>query len=385
MRSLSILGSTGSIGKNCLETVRHIGASKAKVVALATRNNIAILEEQIQEFQPEFVAVYDREQAVKLQKKLPHLKIASGMEGIEAAACFSKSNLVVAAISGLIGLFPTLAAINAGKNVGFATKEVLVSAGELVMPLVKEKGIQFIPIDSELTSIFQCLKNEPAKTVRKIYITASGGPFRNFSKEECENATVEQALNHPNYRMGPKVTIDSSTLMNKGLEMIEAHRLFNLPVDKIEIVVHPQQIIHGMVEYIDNSILAFCGEPDMRIPIQYAITYPERLQGQLPPFDFIKNPEWRFFLPDIQRFRCLKLAYESARQGKSYPCYMNGVNEVLVHRFLNREIKWRQIGEILEDLLAKHKPLPIRSLEDVLAVDQLAREEANNMCLCIPK
>lgn len=375
-KSLSILGSTGSIGKNCLEVARHLGESKVKVAALAAKSNIDLLEQQAKAFHPSLVAVYDLEAARKLQQRLPGVKVLGGIEGIEACASYSEANFVVAAISGMIGLAPTIAALKAGKNVGFASKEVLVSSGELVMSLVREKGVEFIPIDSELTAIFQCLKGEPAKTVRRLLITASGGPFRNFSLEQTANVTVEQALNHPNYRMGPKVTIDSSTLMNKGLEMIEAHRLFQVPVEKIEIVVHPQQIVHGMVEFEDNSILAHCGDPDMRTPIQYAVTYPERLPGSLAPFDFFKHSTWQFLPPDMDRFRCLKLAYEAVKRGESFPCYMNGANEVLVNRFLNREISWRQIGEFLQDLMGGHTPISPSSLEEVLEIDKLAREEA---------
>jgi len=376
MKELAILGSTGSIGKNCLAIAKHMGKDAVRVVAIAARHNIKLLEEQAREFNPKLVAVYDLDQARELQKKIPHIPIIGGMEGLEAVATHDQANLVISAISGAIGLAPTLAAIKAGKNIGFANKEVLVAGGEIVMSLVKKHGIDLIPIDSELTAIFQCLKGESSKTVQRLLITASGGPFRTFTADQLENVTIDHALNHPNYRMGPKVTIDSSTLMNKGLEMIEAHWLFNVPLDQIEVIVHPQQIIHSMVEFVDNSIIAQMGDPDMLVPIQYAITYPDRCLGSLKPFDFAKNNTLQFALPDLNKFRCLKLAYEAIRSGGSLPCYMNAANEVLVYRFLNKEIAWKDIANNLEALMNKHSVLPITSFEDILAVDEMARQDA---------
>lgn len=376
MRNLSILGSTGSIGKNCLKIAKHLGREVVRIVALAAKSNIKLLEEQALEFQPELVAVYDLDQACELQKRIPHITVIGGMEGLETVAVHEKANLVISAISGSIGLAPTIAAIKAGKNIGFANKEVLVSGGEFVMALVRAHGIELIPIDSELTAIFQCLKGEASKAVKRILITASGGPFRNFTTAQLEEVTVEHALNHPNYRMGPKVTIDSSTLMNKGLEMIEAHWLFQVPLEKIEVVVHPQQIIHSMVEFIDNSMLAQMCDPDMLVPIQYAITYPKRYEGSLKPFDFIKNHTLQFALPDMNKFRCLKLAYEAMRCGRSMPCYMNAANEVLVHQFLNKQIAWKDIAFKLENLMFRHAVMSITSFEDILAVDQMARQAA---------
>jgi 1-deoxy-D-xylulose-5-phosphate reductoisomerase len=369
MRYLSILGSTGSIGRNCLAVARHLGKETVQVVALAARYNIDLLEQQTREFHPQLVAVYDLEQARELQKRIPHIPVIGGMEGLEA-------NLVISAISGSIGLSPTIAAIQAGKDIGFANKEVLVSGGEIVMSLVRKHGIELIPIDSELTAIFQCIKGEGAKAVQRILITASGGPFRNYTLDQLEKVTVDHALNHPNYRMGPKVTIDSSTLMNKGLEMIEAHWLFQVPLEKIEIIVHPQQIIHGMVEFIDNSMLAQMCDPDMLVPIQYAITYPKRYVGSLKPFDFFKNSTLQFSIPDVNKFRCLQLAYDAIRCGGSLPCYMNAVNEVLVHRFLNKEIAWMDIAKKLESLMSRHNVASIKSFQDILSIDHMARQEA---------
>ena len=376
MRYLAILGSTGSIGKNCLAVARHLGPEAIKIVALAARHNIDLLEQQALEFHPQLVAVYDHDQARELQRRIPHIPVIAGMEGLEAVAVHAQANLVISAISGAIGLVPTIAAIQAGKNIGFANKEVLVSGGEIVMSLVRKHGIDLIPIDSELTAIFQCLKGEGAKVVQRLLITASGGPFRNFTADQLEQVTVDHALNHPNYRMGPKVTIDSSTLMNKGLEMIESHWLFQVPLEKIEVIVHPQQIIHSMVEFIDNSMLAQMGAPDMLVPIQYALTYPQRYAGSLVPFDFLKYHTLQFLIPDMDKFRCLKLAYEAVRSGGSMPCFMNAANAVLVHRFLNREIAWKEIATTLENLMSRHAVKPVKSLQDVLAVDQMARQEA---------
>lgn len=379
MKKLAILGSTGSIGRNCLAVARHLGKEKVQVVALAARSNIDLLEQQALEFNPQLVAVHDLEKASALQKRIPHIPVLGGMEGLEAVAIHDKANLVISAISGAIGLAPTIAAIQAKKNIGFANKEVLVSGGELVMSLVRKNGIELIPIDSELTAIFQCLKGESSKVVKRLLITASGGPFRNFSKDQLDNVTIDHALNHPNYRMGPKVTIDSSTLMNKGLEVIEAHWLFNVPLKNIEVIVHPQQIIHSMVEFIDNSMLAQMCDPDMLVPIQYAITYPERYEGKLPPFDFAKNGTLQFSLPDTDKFRCLKLAYDAVNRGGSLPCYMNAANEILVHRFLNKEIPWNNIAFNLENLMSRHCVEAVNSLQDILDIDQLAREEAKHL------
>ncbi len=376
MRYLSILGSTGSIGRNCLAVARHLGGEKVQIVALAAKDNVDLLEQQALEFRPLLVAIHNRDKASALQKRLPNIPVLAGMEGLEAVAVQEKANLVISAISGAIGLVPTIAAIKAKKNIGFANKEVLVSGGELVMSLVRTHGVELIPIDSELTAVFQCLKGENRKSVQRILITASGGPFRNYTSAQLENVTVEHALNHPNYRMGPKVTIDSSTLMNKGLEMIEAHWLFQMPMKNIEIVIHPQQIIHSMVEFVDNSLLAQMGDPDMLVPIQYAITYPERAQGSLSPFDFIKNHTLQFYLPDMDKFRCLKLAYDALGCGGSLPCYMNAANEILVQRFLNKEIAWNKIAASLEKLMSSHQQVPIKSVEDILEIDKMARREA---------
>jgi 1-deoxy-D-xylulose-5-phosphate reductoisomerase len=379
MRRLAILGSTGSIGKNCLAVAKYLGREQIQIVALAARHQIDLLEQQALEFHPQLVAVYDRDQAYQLQRRIPHIPVIGGVEGLEAVAVHGEANFVISAMSGAIGLLPTIAAIQAKKMIGFANKEVLVSGGEIVMSLVHKYGVELIPIDSELTAIFQCLRGESVKTIQRLLVTTSGGPFRNYTVAQLKDVTIDQALKHPNYRMGSKITIDSSTLMNKGLEIIEAHWLFNVPLEKIEVIVHPQQIIHGMVEFVDHSILAHLCDPDMRIPIQYVMTYPHRSTGSLNSFDFLKNSSLQFFIPDTDKFRCLKLAYEAIRCGGSLPCYMNAVNEVLVHRFLNKEIAWTDIAYQLENLMSRHAVVPIRSFEDILAIDQIARQEANRL------
>ncbi|MFI0434915.1 MAG: 1-deoxy-D-xylulose-5-phosphate reductoisomerase [Parachlamydiaceae bacterium] len=375
MKNIAILGSTGSIGCNALNVARHLKSS-FRVVALAARGNIDLLEQQAREFRPLIIAVFEPDKAFELQQRLPGQTILSGMEGLKAVASCHEAHLIISAIAGTLGLQPTVEAIMAGKDVGLANKEALVSGGALVMRLVKEKGIRLIPIDSEHSAIFQCLKGEKKAEVHRMILTSSGGPFRHKTQEELENVTVEQALNHPTWKMGPKVTIDSSTLMNKGLEVIEAHWLFNLEIDKIEVVIHPQSIIHSMVEYIDHSILAQMGVPSMIVPIQYAMTYPNRSVGLLEPFDFVKHSTLEFFKPDLGKFRCLALAYEAIRRGGSAPCYMNAANEILVERFLRREISWQGISLQLERLLTGHQVQSADTLEAILAIDAQAREEA---------
>lgn len=375
MKNIAILGSTGSIGRNALEVVRHL-KSHFRVVALAARENIDLLEKQAHEFHPLLIAVFQQDKALELQRRLPGIPILSGMEGLKAIAACNEAKMVISAIAGTLGLEPTIAAILAGKDVGLANKEALVSGGALVMRLVKEMGVELLPIDSEHSAIFQCLKGETGSAISRIILTSSGGPFRNWTSEQLANVTVEQALNHPTWKMGPKVTIDSSTLMNKGLEIIEAHWLFDLPVDKIDVIIHPQSIIHSLVEFCDASMLAQMGVPNMIVPIQYAMTYPARLPGLLQPFDFIKHGKLEFFQPDLMKFRCLALAYEAIKRGGSLPCYMNAANEKLVERFLAKEIGWNDIGIQLERLMEQHSIQQINTLEDILAVDAQAREEA---------
>ncbi|NGX42247.1 MAG: 1-deoxy-D-xylulose 5-phosphate reductoisomerase [Chlamydiae bacterium] len=375
MKRIAILGSTGSIGQNTLKVARNLG-EEVQVVAIAAKSNIDLLEQQAQEFQPDIIAVFDEDKALQLAKKLPKTEVVAGIEGLEAVASHPNVDFVVSAITGTIGLAPTLAAIHAKKDVGLANKEALVSGGALVMSLVQEKGVNLVPIDSEHSAIFQCLNGEKNENVHRLILTSSGGPFRNYTSKQLSNVTIDQALSHPTWKMGPKITIDSSTLMNKGLEVIEAHWLFDMPIEKIDVVVHPQSIIHSMVEFVDGSMLAQMSAPSMIVPIQYAITYPDRKPGLLKPFDFVKNGTLQFFQPDFGKFRCLQLAYDAVKQGGTLACYMNAANEVLVHRFLDRQISWLDIADKLETLMSKHPSQKVDSLEIVLETDRLARKEA---------
>ena len=377
MKQIAIIGSTGSIGTSTLQVVRHLGPEKISVKALAAYSNIDLLEQQAKEFHVDVVAVYDKSKAQELAQRLPGIKVLAGLEGIEEVASWHNVNFVVSAFTGTLGLRPTLAAINSGKNVGLANKESLVSAGALVMRKVAENKVNLIPIDSEHSALFQCLKGENPREVSRMILTASGGPFREWSMDKLSSITVEEALNHPTWKMGPKITIDCSTLMNKGLEVIEAHWLYDMPYDKIEVVVHPQSIIHSMVEFVDGSMLSQMSQPTMLVPIQYALTYPDRNSGIIPPYDFKKFHTLQFFEPDFQKFRGLALAFEAIRRGGSLPCFMNGANEILVERFLNKEISWVDIGRKLEALFERHKVTQANTLEEILAVDTEARHLAH--------
>lgn len=377
MKRIAILGSTGSIGTNSLKIAKHLGDS-VRITALAAKSNIDLLEQQAHAFSPEIIGVFDKKKAQELKKRLPRTQVVGGMEGIKAVASYVNSDFVISAMSGTMGLIPTIHAIQAGKNIGLANKEALVSGGALILALAKEKNVKIIPIDSEHSAIFQCLQGENPKTISRLIITSSGGPFRSYSREQLSHVSVDQALNHPTWSMGPKITVDSSTLMNKGLEVIEAHWLFNIPIEQIDVVIHPQSIIHSMVEFIDRSIMAQMGEPNMITPIQYAITYPERKPGLLAPFDFTKHHNLQFYPPDTDKFRCLSLAYQAVKSGGTTACYMNAANEILVQRFLDKEISWQEIGSKLEELMQLHHQTSVSSLDDVLSTDKLAREEAKH-------
>jgi 1-deoxy-D-xylulose-5-phosphate reductoisomerase len=379
MKKISILGSTGSIGRSTLEVVRNLGREKVQIVAMAAHSNIDLLEQQVKEFSPELIAVFDEGKALELQKRLPKCRVVGGLEGVNAVAAYSEATLVMSAMTGTMGLVPTVEAIKAKKTIALANKEALVSGGAVVMSLARQMGVEIIPVDSEHSAIFQCLSGERKEHLRRIIITASGGPFRTYSEEQLSEITPESALKHPTWNMGPKITIDCSTLMNKGLEVIEAHWLFDVPISKIDVVIHPQSIIHSMVEFIDGSMIAQMSQPTMLVPIQYAITYPERANGIIPPFDFFKFNTLQFYKPDFERFRCLDLAFNAVKEGMSLPCFMNAANEVLVRRFLDSEISWLDIGRKLESLMEGHSPINIDSLEDVLYIDDLARCKASEV------
>lgn len=374
-KNISILGSTGSIGKSTLSVVRHIHPY-IRVVAIAAKSNIDLLEEQAREFRPSVVAVFDLDKAEELRARLPGVNVLSGEEGLIAVARHEESDMLLSALSGTIGIVPTIAAMEEGKDIALANKEVLVSAGAYVTELAAKKGISIIPVDSEHSAVFQCLKGRDPATVHRIILTASGGPFLNFPSERLSDINLEMALNHPTWKMGVKITIDSSTLMNKGLEVIEARWLFGVPVEKIDVVIHPQSIIHSMVEFIDGSVIAQLSQTDMRLPIQYALTYPDSLPSILPPFSFSKNPRLDFLPVDMQKFRCLHLAYEALRREGSLPCYLNAANEVMVSRFCKGEISWLDIANKLERLISIHSVRPVESVKEILAVDTLARIDA---------
>lgn len=374
-RRIGILGSTGSIGQYALQIVRHL-KGELTITALAARNNWEKLYEQALEFKPSVIAIWDKAGAHELAKRLPNTEVLAGVEGMSALAAEGPFDLLLSAISGAEGIIPTLRAFERGRTVALANKETLVAAGELVMEMISKKGATLIPVDSEHTALFQCIKGDRASDVSRIILTASGGPFREYSREQLSKVSVDQALCHPNYRMGPKVTIDSSTLMNKGLEMIEAHHLYGIPHERIEVLVHPEQIIHSMVEFVDGSNMAQLSEPNMLLPIQYALTYPARRNSPLPPFDWTKHPTLHFYAADTDRFRCLDLAYASLKAGGSMPCYMNAANEILVSRFLKGEIGWPQIGQKLDTLMQRHRVETSLTLEKILEIDAKARQEA---------
>ncbi|NDD57907.1 MAG: 1-deoxy-D-xylulose-5-phosphate reductoisomerase [Chlamydiae bacterium] len=374
-KNICILGSTGSIGRTALEVISHL-ESDFTVTALAAHSNIELLARQALQFSAKVVAIYNESLALELKKRLPHCKVVAGMEGLVEIASLAEVDTLISAITGAVGILPTVAAIQAGKTIALANKEVLVAAGEYVMNLAKKHKATLIPVDSEHSAIFQCLSGKTVSEVSRIILTASGGPFHTLSREKLAHITLEQALKHPTWSMGPKITVDSSTLMNKGLEVIEAYHLFELSADHIDVVIHPQSIVHSMVEFIDGSILAQMSAPTMKVPIQYALTFPHRSKGLLAPFDFTKHPILEFKKPEKGKFICLDLAFIALNEGGSLPCYLNAANEVLVQRFLNKEIAWIDIANKLEKLCLSHNIVNDMTLDKVFSVDAMAREDA---------
>jgi len=379
IKRIAILGSTGSIGQQTLDVVRNLGG-RFQVVGLGAGKNVQLLTKQIEEFHPKFVSFQGNgEQG----KSLISATSVSDFLSLEEVACHPDVDLVLVATSGKAGLAPTLAAIRAGKQVALANKEVLVMAGEIVMAEAKKRGVDISPVDSEHSAIWQCLQGEHKEEVTRIILTASGGPFRTYSLEQLATITPQQALNHPTWQMGKKVTIDSATLMNKGMEVIEAHWLFDLPIENIEILIHPASIVHSMVEFADGSIKAQLSPPDMRLPIQYALSHPDRLPNpQLPRIDWHKLSSLDFGQPDLSRFPCLKLAIEAAKRGGTYPGVLSAADEVAVELFLSNRIGLLDIARLVEETLEHHQNLNHPSLEDVLSADIWAREYAQNW---IPK
>ena len=377
MKRISILGSTGSIGTQALDIIKNNG-EELQVAALSCAKRLDPLREQIREFSPAAVCVAREEDARELQKEFPGVEVHHGMEGLVAIASMEECDMVLNSLLGMQGLEPTLAAAKAGKDIAFANKETLVAGGELVMKTVRENGVALLPVDSEHSAIFQSLQGNEGNEIRRILLTASGGPFRGYSREQLEQVTLEQALKHPNWSMGAKITIDSATMMNKGLEVIEAKWLFDVPLDKIQIVVHPQSVLHSAVEYADGSVIGQMGNPDMRVPIAYAFSYPKRLAmtGTMQPLDLFSYPGGLTFeRADQEVFRTIHLAYEASRQGGTYPVCLNAANEVLVAAFLQKQIRFIQIGDLLEEVLSSHQPLHDLSLEAILETDRRVREE----------
>ena len=375
MKRIAILGSTGSIGTQTLEVIDENAC--AEVAALTVRSSVELAEQQIRKYKPDIAAVYLEDKAAELKLKVAdtNTKIVSGMEGMIECATLPAVNTVVTAVVGVMGLIPTIEAINAGKDIALANKETLVAGGEIVMPLAREKGVKILPVDSEHSAIFQSC-NGDSKKLKKILLTASGGPFFGKKKEEIYNMGPEQALKHPNWNMGAKVTIDSSTLMNKGLEVIEASHLFGISGDKIQVVVQPQSIIHSMVQYEDNSVIAQLSAPDMRLPISYALTYPERKFCKTPEIDFYKLGSISFAKPDMETFPCLAFAFKALEKGGTLPAVMNAADEIAVERFLRKEIFYGQISEIIEKVMAKHNNVVNPTLQDILEADEWARKVA---------
>ena len=375
MKKIAILGSTGSIGTQTLEVVRE--NKDIEVLGLAAGNNIKLLERQIREFHPKMAAVWTEERAKELRENVKDLdiKIVSGMEGLIELSVMEESEILVTAIVGMIGIRPTIEAIKAGKDIALANKETLVTAGHIIMPLAKEYQVAILPVDSEHSAIFQSLQGGQEKALHKILLTASGGPFRQKTREELLNIQVEDALKHPNWEMGRKITIDSSTLVNKGLEVIEAKWLFDVSLDQIEVVVHPQSVIHSMVEYVDGAIIAQLGTPDMKLPIQYALYYPERRFLPGDRLDFAVLSKLTFEKPDMETFYGLRLAFEAGKEGGSLPAVFNAANELAVSKFLDRKIKYLEIPEIIEHCMQAHKTIADPSVDEILQTEQEVYEQ----------
>jgi len=378
MKKIILLGSTGSIGTQTLDIVRR-HPDRFEVVALAAGKNVALVAEQVRAFRPKRISVAGAGEAQALRERLKgeKVEILFGDEGNCEVARSPDADFVVSAIVGAAGLRPTMAALEAGKTVALANKESLVIAGEVMTRKAKEKNVPLIPIDSEHSAIFQALAGNRREDVKRIILTASGGPFFQRSKESLANVTVDEALKHPNWNMGPKITVDSATLMNKGLEVIEATWFFDVPPKKVDVHVHPQSIVHSLVEYVDGSVIAQLGVPDMRCAISYAMAYPERVESGVASLDLLKIGTLSFFPPDFDKFPALKLAYAAAEEGRTMPAVLNAANEVAVARFLNRELGFTDIPKLVARTMERHRPQALNTLEDVLEADRWARLEAS--------
>ncbi|MEW5820837.1 MAG: 1-deoxy-D-xylulose-5-phosphate reductoisomerase [Cyanobacteriota bacterium] len=377
-KNISILGSTGSIGQQTLEVIKTL-PNHFKVISLAAGKNIQLLSWQIEEFKPEYVSVYSEKEADELKNMLNGYlpEILIGSEGLKYIAGQDNSELIIIAVVGITGLVPTIEAIKAKKTIALANKETLVAGGNLVIPEAKKNNVKILPIDSEHSAIFQCLSNSN-KSLNKIIITASGGPFRTWDKDSINTASIEQALTHPNWNMGPKVTIDSATLMNKGLEIIEARWLFDIDYCNIDVLIHPQSIVHSMIEFIDGSILAQLSTPTMHLPIQYALTYPDRLECSLvEPLNLSKIKKLEFYPPDLEKFPCLNLAYKVGNMQGTYPAVLNAANEVAVNAYINGKINFYDIYNCVNSCINNHQSILNPTLEDILNADNWARIYVN--------
>jgi len=384
MKHLSILGSTGSIGRNTLRIVEMF-PDRFKVRALAAKSNVALLAEQVSRFQPDLAVVFDEERSRELRRRIPAgagVKILHGAEGYREAAGHAPVDTVVAAMVGSAGLLPALAAIDAGKTIALANKETLVMAGEIVMKKAAAKGVRILPVDSEHSAVFQCLSGQRRQDLAGIHLTASGGPFLKKALAEFASITPSEALNHPTWKMGPKISIDSATLMNKGLEVIEAQNLFEVPAEMIEVVIHPQSLVHSMVSFKDGSVIAQMGIPDMKGAIAYALSHPERLPLDQPIPDFAGIGSLKFKRLNLKKFPCLSLAFNAGRRGGTLPAVLNAANETAVYAFLNRQIAFVQIAVVVEKTMAQHAVVTAPALDDIIASDGWARRQAE---ACIRK
>ena len=386
LKNIALLGSTGSIGQSTLSVVEKY-PDRFRIVALAAGINIDFLEKQMRQFRPTVVATASERSAALLKKRCADLKvrILSGVEGMIQVAAAAEANITVSAIVGTAGLVPTMAAIRSGKDIALANKEVLVTAGELVMAECRTKGVNILPVDSEHSAIFQCLQAGRNKDVKKLILTASGGPFRNYPKRDLAKVSLAQALNHPNWSMGKKITIDSATLMNKGLEVIEARWLFDMVPEKVKVLVHPQSIIHSMVEYQDGAVIAQLGMPDMKGPIAYALSYPERLSDVSPPLNLATLGTLTFEEPDTERFPCLAYAYKSLIAGGTMPAVLSAANEIAVKYFLEEKIEYHDIARIIEMTMDSHTPSPLKTVEEALKADHWARQKAEKVVVATMK
>jgi len=381
LKRIAILGSTGSIGRSALQVIEQF-PDRFQVVALAAGRNVDLLTEQIHRFRPKIAAVLDQELAKDLASRLPAdagAEVLAGSEGYQELASYTDVDMVLSSMVGAAGLIPTLSAIRTGKDVALANKETLVMAGALVMEEVRKNQIRLLPVDSEHNAIFQALEGHRREDLKRILLTASGGPFLNMDKKQLESVTPAQALDHPNWAMGAKITVDSATMMNKGLEVIEAMWLFDVQVEKIDVHIHPQSIVHSMVEYVDGSVVAQMGIPDMRIPIAYALAYPERLKLDLPPVNFFSLQTLTFLEPDLGRYPCLDLAFAACKAGGTMPAVLNAANEVAVQAFLDNRIPFLGIARLVDKVMLEHNLAPASELEAILAVDAWARTRAEEM------